>query len=253
MIEIIRSWILFSGKQKRINSARLRVFPALVVLSALFFGVLFANNTRAEPTPYSSEEVNGIRKAAYQGYADAQQLLGVIYLTGLGLPQDDTQANVWFRKAAEQGNATAQFMLGLSYIEGNGGVPQDYSQAVAWIHKAAVQGYAVAQYTLGLKYYDGKGVPQDYSQAEIWYRRAANQGDENAQNNLGLMYARGEGVPQDYSQAYMWINLAATKGLENAINSRNVLIKKLTSSQIEEGQRLTREWIAQHPQLHIAQ
>jgi hypothetical protein len=46
----------------------------------------------------------------------------------------------------------------------------------------------------------------------------------------------------------MWLNLAAAQGLENSIKMRDSLIKKLTPSQIEEGQRLAREWIASHPQ-----
>jgi len=62
-----------------------------------------------------------------------------------------------------------------------------------------------------------------------------------------VMYKKGQGVPQDYSQAYMWTNLAAAQGLEQSIKMRDSLVKKLTPSQIEEGQRLAREWIATHP------
>ena len=62
------------------------------------------------------------------------------------------------------------------------------------------------------------------------------------------MYKKGQGVPQDYTQAYMWINLAAAQGFEEAVKTRDNLVKKLTPSQIEEGQRLAREWIATHPQ-----
>jgi hypothetical protein len=46
----------------------------------------------------------------------------------------------------------------------------------------------------------------------------------------------------------MWINLAAAQGFEDAVKMRDTLVKKLTPSQIEEGQRLTREWLATHPQ-----
>jgi TPR repeat protein len=79
-------------------------------------------------------------------------------------------------------------------------------------------------------------------------RTKAEQGDATAQFDLGVMYRRGQGVQQDYSQAYMWINLAATQGLEKSIKVQDALVKKLTPSQIEEGQRLAREWIAEHPQ-----
>jgi len=67
------------------------------------------------------------------------------------------------------------------------------------------------------------------------------------------MYGGGVGVQQDYAKAYMWANLAAAQGLENAVKTRNDLVKKLIPSQIEEGQRLAREWIATHPQAQAAQ
>ena len=55
------------------------------------------------------------RLAAEQGYADAQNNLGVMYRKGQGVPQDDKTAVKWYRLAAEQGNADAQYNLGLMY------------------------------------------------------------------------------------------------------------------------------------------
>ena len=71
--------------------------------------------------------------------------------------------------------------------------------------------------------------------------------------NLGMMYEKGQGVQQDYAQAYMWINLAAAQGFEDAVRMRDNLVKKLTPSQIEEGQRLAREWIATHTKAQATQ
>jgi len=45
----------------------------------------------------------------------------------------------WNRKAADQGNADAQFILGLIYGDGVG-VTQDYVQAHLWNSLAAAQG-----------------------------------------------------------------------------------------------------------------
>ena len=59
------------------------------------------------------------------------------------MPDDAAQAVAWFRKAAEQGNAKAQFVLGLKYGTGDG-VPQDYQQAYAWFSVAAANGYTDA-------------------------------------------------------------------------------------------------------------
>ena len=49
--------------------------------------------------------VEWYRKAAGQGYANAQCNLGVMYAKGCGVLQNDATAVEWFRKAAEQGDA----------------------------------------------------------------------------------------------------------------------------------------------------
>ena len=85
----------------------------------------------------------------------------------------------WSRLAAEQGHAAAQSMLGVVYATGRG-VPQDYVEAVKWTRLAAEQGSAPAQYNLGLMYAKGHGVPKDYVMAYKWWSLAAAQGHELA-------------------------------------------------------------------------
>jgi TPR repeat protein len=155
------------------------------------------------------------RKSAEQGYAAAQSALGASYAAGRGVPQDYVQAIYWFRKAAEQGDADAQFNLGRLYHHGHG-VPQDDTQSAFWYRKAAEQGNAEAQYLLGLKYNLGDDVPQDDMQAAAWYRKAAEQGVAGAQFKLGLSYKDGRGVPQDDSQAAFWFRKAAEQGYAEA-------------------------------------
>jgi len=88
------------------------------------------------------------------------------------------------QKAAEQGSASAQFMLGLMYADGHG-VPKDEAKAMQWWHMAAEQGNANAQSTLGFVYANGKcSVPKDEIRAAHWYGQAAEQGDTNAQSML---------------------------------------------------------------------
>src|SRR5262249_17689716 len=88
--------------------------------------------------------IDQFRKAAEQGYAPAQQNLGVMYTRGLGVTKDDAEAVSWYRKAAEQGYAPAQTDLGTMYLKGQG-VAQDDAQAVSWYRKAADQGYGPAE------------------------------------------------------------------------------------------------------------
>ena len=181
------------------------------------------------------------RVAAEQGHAEAMIQLGRMYQMGHGVPQDDVEAGVWHRRAAEQGDVLAQGSLGFMYSTGRG-VPQDDAEAAAWYRRAAEQGDAPAQASLGLMYYEGGGVPQDYAEAAAWFRRAADQKYAPAQAFLGLMYTEGEGVPQDYVLAHMWLNLAGAGGHEEAREMRNKITEKMSREQVEEAQRLAREW-----------
>ena len=54
-----------------------------------------------------------------------------MYYNGEGVTQDFDKALVWFRRAAEQGFADAQFSLGLMHNNGEG-MPRDYTKAVEW-------------------------------------------------------------------------------------------------------------------------
>ena len=55
------------------------------------------------------------------------------------MTKDDIEALKWFRKAAEQGNANAQMVLGARYLKGDG-VVKDYVEACKWLNLSAAQG-----------------------------------------------------------------------------------------------------------------
>jgi TPR repeat protein len=174
-------------------------------------------------------------------------------LDSRGVPQDNTQAAFWYRKAAEQGNAAAQDLLGSLYEHGLG-VPKDFAQAAIWYRKAAEQGDADAQSELGEFYEGGAGVPADYAQAASWYRRAAEQGDAEAQLDLGLLYWAGNGVPQDYAEAYFWLDIAlASSGKlpypaksDYAVKTRSNAASHLTPADLSRIQERARKWFENH-------
>jgi TPR repeat protein len=76
----------------------------------------------------------------------------------------------WWRKAADQGHADAQYLIGLCYHEK--GTTIDKVSSVEWFSKAADQGHAKAQHSLGCAYYYGYGVPVDRAAAAEWFREA---------------------------------------------------------------------------------
>jgi len=184
----------------------------------------------------NTENVKWVRKAANEGDASAQFMLGVMYTSGEGVSQDYAEAVKWIRKAAKKGVALAQFKLADMYIKGEG-VPQDFTEAFNWTRKAAKKGEVNAQFNLAHMYAHGEGVAQDNADAVKWYRKAAEQGDTPAQYVLGVMYGNGEGVSQDNPEAYVWYSLAAASGFEEAIKSRDLIKQELSPADLDAAQK----------------
>ncbi len=67
-----------------------------------------------------------------------------MYDTGKGVPQDFAEAIKWYRKAADQGDALAQLLLGEMYTHGQG-APQDFMAAHVWCNLAAARFSASAK------------------------------------------------------------------------------------------------------------
>ena len=152
-----------------------------------------------------------------------------------------TKSLLEFKALGEQGDAAAQFKVGLIYYKGQG-VPPDYMEALNWFKKAALQGHPLAQYNAGYMYEKGEGTPQDYVEAAKYYRQAAEQGNQLAQYNLGYMYEKGQGVSPDEVQALMWYSLAAIQGETRARTARDRVTVWMSPAQIDEAQRLAREF-----------
>jgi TPR repeat protein len=64
--------------------------------------------------------MNYYRQAAALGSLEPENQIGVIYMTGRGVPPDHAEAYKWFRNAAERHFADAQNHLGLCYMQGIG-------------------------------------------------------------------------------------------------------------------------------------
>ncbi len=115
-----------------------------------------------------------------------QNKLGVKYLLGQGVVQDDTIARAWFEKAARQGNSYAENELGYLYAAGRGVVHNDVT-ALQWYQKAADHGLASAQYNAGLMYANGIGTPIDQAKAKQLFQMAVSQGFQPAHKALAQL------------------------------------------------------------------
>ena len=148
---------------------------------------------------------------AEKGDAAAQNNLGNMYYSGLGVAQNDEKAIKWLRLAAEAGIIEAQYTLGCLY---NFGRRPDDKKAKKWYSLAAEAGHIEARHDLGARYWLGpdKDIAQNHDEAKKWWRERAEAGDIKAQYKMGMMYLRGRGHFQDSAKAAKWFRLAAEAG-----------------------------------------
>jgi len=83
----------------------------------------------------------------------------------------------------------------------------------------------------------------DFATALLEWTPLAEQGDDAAQYNLGVMYGKGMGVIQDNIYAHMWFNISASNGNKNAFTNRDIMVKRMTPTDISTAQKLARECI----------
>ena len=118
--------------------------------------------------------------------------------------------------AADQGFALAQNRVGISFERGEG-VVQDVLTAIEWYRKAAAQGERYGQNNLGRILIFVRGVPQDPAQAYELSGRSAAQGNPYAAYNLAYMFENGLFVTADKRTAARWCRYSLENGLEIAL------------------------------------
>jgi TPR repeat protein len=121
------------------------------------------------------DKATQLQEKALQGDAQAAFELGEIHASGVGLPQNNTEAVRWYRIAAEKGNIKAQSLIGTAYHRGIG-LAVDDVQATQWLNKAAEQMDPLAQFQLGEGFESGWAGQKDNAEAYKWYLLSASQG-----------------------------------------------------------------------------
>ena len=191
------------------------------------------------------EAFDNLVQSANNGVASAQYELAKRFVNGDGVVRDDAEAYKWYRKAAEQGHADSQNMVGRYLEEGWANVTKNEKEAVEWYLKAAEQGHekakkvvanikkreeffdnlvksanngvASAQYALAEHCLNGDGVAKNEAEAYKWYRKAAEQGQINAQYMVGRYLEEGWGnVCVNECEAVKWFRKAADQGCDEA-------------------------------------
>jgi TPR repeat protein len=116
-----------------------------LLCASLSAGADLASAKRAYQQEDYAAALKELTPLAEKGNADAQLILGQMYMRGQGVLKDSEQAIKWFKASAAQGNAGAQFFLGSMYLLPH----KDIAEGVKWLRLSAEQGEQDAQYLLG--------------------------------------------------------------------------------------------------------
>ena len=95
-----------------------------------------------------------------------------MYKNGEGVLQDYKTAVKWYTLAAEQGFAKAQNNLGVLYAQGNG-VLQDYTYAHMWLNIAAANGNDNSSQVRAI--FEEKMTPAQIEQAQALARECVKK------------------------------------------------------------------------------
>jgi TPR repeat protein len=193
------------------------------------------------------------RSQADTGNTEAEDRVGLSYLSGKGVAENDAEAVRWFRMAAQKGLADAEFNLAECYATGHG-VAQDPTAASALYAKAANQGHAGAEYKMGVLLRSGTDMETDLLNAAEWFKKAADQGFIAAQVTLAVMFADGQGIPRDDVEALKWLDIVARRlpdsdaTQRDAVNkTRAALASRMTAEQIGHAESYAARWAPTAP------
>jgi TPR repeat protein len=138
--------------------------------------------------------------------------------------------------AATGGLLEAQNELGLLYLSGKLS-SADAPAGVAWLTRAAQGNLPQAQNNLGALFEQGAGVPQNINNAGQLYTLAANQGHPAATLALARIVAKGLGTAADLPKAWALATLASERGEESAKKFASDIYDKLDEKQRAKGSK----------------
>lgn len=137
-------------------------------------------DTAADPETRRKEALQWIQKAADQNLPEAASTFGsILYFGDHGIEKNHDLTAKYLKIAAQADIASAQNMLGLLYDYG-WGVPMDKAMAQQWFRKAALQGNLKAQSNLGRILGPLSEAKETRIEALAWLLIASSQGEITA-------------------------------------------------------------------------
>ena len=152
-----------------------------------------------------------LSRAAEGGVVEASNLLGVIYLNGIGMPCSPQRAIASFSAAAAQDLKEAHYNLSGIYYSGSV-LPPDETAAMRHLLRAAELRHPPAMRVLGYLYSLAGGTAFA-DLAMQCFARAALLGDAHAEYILGKRFLEEAESNTDYAEGLYWLARSADRGV----------------------------------------
>ncbi|HVA54369.1 MAG TPA: 2OG-Fe(II) oxygenase [Gammaproteobacteria bacterium] len=183
---------------------------------------------------FSRGEINAaldwLSRAAENNVSDAQNLLGIIHLNGIGTPCHPLKAVELFRAAANLDLKEAHFNLASLLFCGSV-IENDDNAACRHLLRAAELRHRPALRVLGYLY----SITSDAASQKLSSQclaAAALLGDAHSEYALGTRYLEGAGVKANLEEGVYWLIQAANKNLYCAGSRLKSLIGEIGEARI---------------------
>ena len=173
-----------------------------------FDGVITGETTlrhlEIKPAILQGGEFQSLQIQAHANDHRAQAMLGVAYVTGSGIPQNQKIGWGWIARAIAAGNPEGCDVMNMAFVKD---IFPERDRMFAAIKEGAQGGHPTCQLSLAHAY----RLTRDPEEGAGWAEKAAYQGNSDAQLLLGSMYATGEGLKRDPIEAFKWVALSGKK------------------------------------------
>ena len=136
-------WLIIAAAQGHLRSSlwieQNTDYQEDIFMSAL---VLTNNELKNKVKPYTSDELEQMKKIGKEGNSDTQFLIWLLYVNNLYISKP--KAYVWIKKAAFNKHPRANFAMGLLYYYGYI-VPEQKSKAIKLFNESSALGYSFAE------------------------------------------------------------------------------------------------------------
>lgn len=216
-------------------------------------GLLYIDgNERFNIEKNCAKGVSLFEKAWRANGVDAGYQLALLYYDGYCVKTNIDKTKKYLLASAREGYLLSQRLLGQAYWQCSSCdmkdlFRKDLDKSIYWFEKAAENGDSLSAGTLSLIY---SGVDSDYKDDKKsfnWMYKSSQStkfydSEPITFYRLAPFYEKGIGTKKNLILAYKCYTLAGSAGAKG----KHRVAKQMTLEQIQEGQRLAKEWMEKH-------